>query len=1827
MACFKWLQISDFHFKTKDSFDMSNARKKLLEKLKEDNIKPDYLFITGDIADKNVYASSKEYLEDLLNTVELSKDKVFWAVGNHDIKRGTGHRAQIIKKIREDKNPSQVFEVAMADEEERVILTQIGMSSYIKEYKKILDRELSANEILDAHIHYDLPELNLIVLNTCLTSSDDEDSHKLMITEQRLFHLFDKIKTKNKPIIVMGHHGKTFFHPSEQNRLGHLFEDGGVDLYLCGHSHRLGYDRFDESGRDIPQFTCGGGNVSDGYSVFTFMVGEYNSVEHTVTITPYSYSERGGREFNKDYTLSRRLTEFNNTFPLSRLLAATATVNSSLKQSAKDKTSPKMSLADADLFARSQRHYDFMRSEQGRFSFLEVEKGMFPGVKAKGSSDELPRELLEILHQSETDILVIGDGGMGKTTSLLDTWETHLKNKTRLPLYIPLNDYQQQRDFIRDYIKRYYGNIDLEQLARDFLLLLDGFNEISGATHLLIAELKNLLLKHRAGRIRVIITSRHDFIEDYQLESFQSYQLLPLDEDVVKKYVDDKNLPLENAAIDVLKTPMMLSLYTETCNIQLHSAVKNKNLFEFKDNNRRGEMLYNFLLCQVAKSVISGRLEEIASTWRALFSVAPYIAYQMESKGKFHISKEKFSQLESDYSKENMTNNQILPMPEPLQSLLSRSGSLDSYSESAENILLYRQYLLIEENKQYSFRHQYFRDFFATLHIINTIENTIEDYEEKESIEPLELTLSSVLSNKLWTIYVRDMLGDYYGDYKNKERYSHHTPLHELLGKLRNRSHTENGLAVNNILETWRRCRDDRIVGENLTSLDLSRVPLNGVMFYSHNRATYFDGSKIADATLLAQGHSASVNSTIYSPDGQKILSASFDTTIKEWDLETGECLRTFTGHTDSVNSAIYSPDGQKILSASKDTTIKEWDRKKEECLCTFAGHSTSILSAIYSPDGQKILSASRNAIKEWDRETGECLHTFRSPSASILSAIYSPDGQKILSASRNVIKEWDRTTGKRLSTFMGHSTSVESAIYSLDGQKVLSASKDAIKEWDRETEECLRTFAGHSSSVSSAIYSPDGQKILSISWTTIKEWDRETGECLHTFAGHSSSVSSAIYSPDGQKILSVSSDDTIKEWDRRTGECLRSFKSHSRGVTGTVYSPDSQKILSTSWDATIKEWDRVTRECLRTFTGHSVGVSSAIYSPDGQKILSASSDKTVKEWDRETGECLRTFEGHSAGVNDAIHSPDGQKILSASSDKTIKEWGRETGECLRTYKGHSNGVTSVIYSSDGQKVLSASSDKTIKEWDRVTGKCLRTFKDHSNGVTSAIYSPDGQRVLSASWDDTIKEWDRETGECLRTFKGHSDGVSSAIYSPDGQRVLSASWDDTIKEWDRETGEYLHTFRGHSLRVSSAVYSSDGQKILSASWDGTIKEWDRETGECSLTMTSRTGIYIIDCSFMGCQFTNPEIEQIARVYGGKVLTPIVRTLYAKNLHGQKRDIKIKLGGESPANVVITGPNGSGKTSLLEGIVLAMEAILEDKPQGEISISFSQDNPKEAEKTLKFMCEKGNYSFLYFSNNRTHDGSFWDKLDGIKKTSKHLKSEKEFEKASELEAWLIRVEEVLKELFVDKKLRLHYEEKNKKSKVYLEHSIFYTVGDIELQLKKDKMPHGFSSALDIYSSILAHFNEDITVTPSRYQGLVIIDELESHLHVSMQKKIFPCLIKLFPGIQFIITTHSPFIISSAANSVVYDLKQQVGLSGLDAYSYKGLVEHYFKEDMYSQSTKDKYKRYTTLIDKNERSGAEKKELEEIRMYFSSLTEDIADELLLAFKMKELERGDR
>jgi GTPase SAR1 family protein len=149
------------------------------------------------------------------------------------------------------------------------------------------------------------------------------------------------------------------------------------------------------------------------------------------------------------------------------------------------------------------------------------------------------------------------------------------------------------------------------------------------------------------------------------------------------------------------------------------------------------------------------------------------------------------------------------------------------------------------------------------------------------------------------------------------------------------------------------------------------------------------------------EGHGVSVWGCAWSPDGTRLLSASYDSTLGVWDAHTGQRLLTLEGHTNSVRGCAWSPDGTRLLSASFDNTLGVWDAHTGQRLLTLEGHTGLALGCAWSPDGARLLSASDDkTLGVWDASTGQRLLTLEGHTKSVFGCAWSPDGTRALSAS-----------------------------------------------------------------------------------------------------------------------------------------------------------------------------------------------------------------------------------------------------------------------------------------------------------------------------------------------------------------------------------------------------------------------------------------------------------------------------------------------------------------------------------------------------------------------------------------------------------------------------------------------------------------------------------------------------------------------------------------------------------------------------------------------------------------------------------------------------------
>lgn len=217
-------------------------------------------------------------------------------------------------------------------------------------------------------------------------------------------------------------------------------------------------------------------------------------------------------------------------------------------------------------------------------------------------------------------------------------------------------------------------------------------------------------------------------------------------------------------------------------------------------------------------------------------------------------------------------------------------------------------------------------------------------------------------------------------------------------------------------------------------------------------------------------------------------------------------------------------------------------------------------------------------------------------------------------------------------------------------------------------------------------------------------------------------------------------------------------------------------------------------------------------------------------------------------------------------------------------------------------------------------------------------------------------------------------------------------------------------------------------------------------------------------------------------------------------------------------------------------------------------------------------------------------------------------------AESINQWFIKFDKMLKEVLEDDSIKLNFDSNT------LQFDI--TCNEKEA-FDFNTLSSGYSAILSIIIELLLRVPEN-NMTFFDTQGIVIIDEIEAHLHLELQKKIMPILTTMFPKIQFILSTHSPFILSSTPNAVIYDLQNRTLVKdGLNTLPYQGIVEGYFNVNTLSQQLLSYFSEYKKIAKKSEKSDDDYRKLAELELYLDEIPDYLAIDFSAEYKRIKLE----
>jgi WD40 repeat protein len=551
--------------------------------------------------------------------------------------------------------------------------------------------------------------------------------------------------------------------------------------------------------------------------------------------------------------------------------------------------------------------------------------------------------------------------------------------------------------------------------------------------------------------------------------------------------------------------------------------------------------------------------------------------------------------------------------------------------------------------------------------------------------------------------------------------------------------------------------------------------------------------------------------------------------------------FRSFRGHRDWIRSVAFSANGRLLASGSDDSTVRIWDVETGEMqhvLEVERGWVYSVaLSAVpVGPSRIRVVAAGSDdsSVTLWDLDTGRQVKMLKDHPGCVNSVAFSSDSARLAVASSSIVRVWDmealggkaglkETTGASLDyRDIPHDNTVRSVAFSPGGQLLITACDDAkVRVWDMQ-----RTWKD-------AGLGPS-------------EENQAQAERKQEDAQDAANTSQEAQTDEQHNIPSNSDADGVAKEPKRSPTPLQILEGHRDAINSVAYSARSQLIASGSDDGTSRVWRRGSEkfEAFYTLDGSRSPnpVKSVAFFEDGaSSYLASSINDSIDVWEMKAGQRVQTARSQSPGrIFSMAFAPNGAYLATGDRSTRVVLWCTMPWEDADHDSSEEQphimpDVDEMALSPDRRTLAISYAGGDVSLWDVTTGKLLTRAMDlkHTRSLCSLLFSPeDGTMLATASADGTLGICEVPSGARLNKFAGHLDWVRCAAWSPDAQYVASGSDDGTVRIWkirgsdDQEPAVLRHDDDSYVYDVG---FSPNGKSLVTCGTGGPgrVRIWEQ----------------------------------------------------------------------------------------------------------------------------------------------------------------------------------------------------------------------------------------------------------------------------------------------------------------------------------------------------------------------------------------------------------------
>ena len=1145
-----------------------------------------------------------------------------------------------------------------------------------------------------------------------------------------------------------------------------------------------------------------------------------------------------------------------------------------------------------NMWNAGHRWLENARKKGSRFANLAINEMLIPESKcAKDKknvdfpiytieNDEKAKPLLESIKETDGHLYLVGEGGIGKTTSLIKIMEAAYENQVyssskQITLFIELacapdiygKYYENGKStFIRRSIyQQIHNNIKIRQISQyaidqiddaftmdpetsvypindlfteetgapEFLLLLDGLNEISrieiqetGQTvaQMIFQEIRWLL--QECPNIRVIMTSRVEErfpmdmpVEYLHLQGVKNY--------VIREYLQIKDFERERideifsnrALVETLRIPLFLVLFAETTtNLEVSTQGEILHLYF----NEKSEYIDAYTMQKhfvVIEESVKKHSDEVVALRVDAMIQSFILDFLIPELACFMVQEAK---MYVDYEDIGIFLIEVLEKKDEA-SIFGRYGKrLFKKYQNKSNLKQNTRYYA---NELLSMAH-HDTDEIAEI-VLNCCVFSMAIMQEKNGLFG----------------FIHHYIRDYFAAVK-------------VINDLRMATY----LADNDIGNT------------EMCNLSLKcNIVNDGVLFFvgeilgeHYNKPIYLEGWKYGVPLQLCERNLIERNLDIYRGqfDGCSYIIRNLvrvlelvredlaginlsDLDLTDCDLSyinlghkgissdlSGTKVKGATilsyGHEGLPCDICYSPDGSYILTLNNDGTIKFWNVKTLKCdrMLIFEESANNFM---FSPDGNMLIIDVKGKLLLWDWKNKTEINSFSSRHKSgtiILNFSYSKDGRLFSTVSDDgEVKIWDTVTYSKV-------FKEEIDYFTIVTHSVHYEELNTIKHSKMPSIFCK----------SAAVLSPNGKQIAVSADNVIVLWNLETGEYYDIKPIHNGELGAVVYHPSG-KYIAFGIGERIEIWDVTAKAYKGDLENHKNTIRYMEFSKSGKYLVSVSDDKTVKLWDFKKLNCNYSWNYNRRYGIKAIFSPNEDKIVVLwEIDPCFTIYNVSSGMYVGEIYGRRNWSKYARYIGDGSKIVTGTHDGFIKIWDKERKTCLRTYP-HMWPQDSFACSDDGRYLFginkiygNAQKDlSSIKMWDDEKQVLVKEIVVGEASINDISYNST-KSCLAIANNYGYQIWD------MKSFRKIYEDYNPDIFF--GGNVISFSNDgkyfatlkhnrNTLRIIDVENYEEIWCIQEDGGKdICYVTFSKSGKYIATTSLDKLVRIYNVDTKKC-----------------------------------------------------------------------------------------------------------------------------------------------------------------------------------------------------------------------------------------------------------------------------------------------------------------------------------------------------------------------------------------------------------